>query len=205
MPSFLDLLKFHLGSAYPINEWQAGRLEAHYKLLSRWNVRLNLTSVPDVEELVVHHYCESFALGSILPMGKFRVMDVGSGAGFPGIPLAIARPDCFVLLMESDGRKATFLREATLDFQNVLVVRARVEHTQHACHWMVSRAVSWADLIPAAEQRAEHLALLVTRETADRIVEDGRLRWRDPIPLPWGKQKVVLIADISELVVSRGT
>jgi hypothetical protein len=123
-------------------------------------------------------------------------MDVGSGAGFPGIPLAIARPDCFLILIESDGRKATFLREATLNLQNVLVVRERVEHAQHACHWMVSRAVNWVELIPAAEERAEHLALLVSRETADRIVGDDRLRWREPLLLPWGKQKVVLIGDV---------
>ena len=187
MSQFLDLLRKHLGPEYPLNEWQCGKLEAHFELLWRWKQKINLTAVQDVEELVVHHYCESIALGSILPFGKQRVMDVGSGAGFPGIPLMIARPDCFVLLVESDGRKSIFLREATLDLPNCLVFRSRVEHMQQGCDWMVSRAVRWEDLVPAAEQLANHLALLVSNETADKARRDSRLRWRESIPLPWGR------------------
>jgi 16S rRNA (guanine527-N7)-methyltransferase len=200
MAEFLEVLQERLGPQYPLTEWQSLRLESHFNLLTRWNRRINLTGVDDLEELVVHHYCESIALGSIVPMGKLRIMDVGSGAGFPGIPLAIVRPDCFVLLLESDGRKAIFLREATLELQNTLVIRSRVESTQQQCHWMVSRAVRWEDLIPEAERLAEHLSLMVSAETADVAIRDQRLRWRQPIALPWGRQKVVLIGD-----VSRGT
>jgi 16S rRNA (guanine527-N7)-methyltransferase len=196
MSAFLELLRRHLGPEYPLSEWQIQRLQAHFDLLWRWNQRINLTGVRDVEELVVHHYCESVALGSILPMGKWRVMDVGSGAGFPGIPLAIARPDCFVLLVESDGRKAVFLREATLELQNTLVLRSRVEHIQQSCHWMVSRAVRWETLVSEAEARAEYLALMVSAETADMAIRDSRLRWREPVPLPWGAHKVVLVGEV---------
>src|SRR5687767_9278931 len=196
MSLFLDLLREHLGPDYPLSEWQYGNLEAHFNLLWRWKQKINLTAVQDVEELVVHHYCESIALGSIIPLGKHRIMDVGSGAGFPGIPLMIARPDCFVLLVESDGRKSIFLREATLDLPNSLVFRTRVEQMQQGCDWMVSRAIRWSDLIPSADRLAAHLALLVTSDTADQAAMDFRLRWREPIPLPWGERKVILIGDV---------
>jgi 16S rRNA (guanine527-N7)-methyltransferase len=166
----------------------------------RWNQRMNLMAVRDVEELVVHHYCESIALGSILPFGKLRVMDVGSGAGFPGVPFAIARPDCMVLLVESDGRKAVFLKETTLEVTNCLVIRARLEQVQQSADWMVSRAVRWEDLVEEVRGRADHLALLVTRSTAEEARRSSALQWDKDINLAWGQQKVVLVGH-----VSRGT
>jgi 16S rRNA (guanine527-N7)-methyltransferase len=200
MSAFLESLRRHLGPDYPLNEWQGARLEAHYALLMKWNQRINLTAVRDVEELVVHHYCESIALGSILPFGKLRVMDVGSGAGFPGIPFAIARPDCTVLLVESDGRKAVFLKEATLELTNCLVIRARLGQVQQCADWMICRAVRWEDVIEEVHGRADHLALLVSSCTASEAHRLAELHWEEDIRLPWGERRVVLIGH-----VSRGT
>src|SRR5678815_5908684 len=70
---------------------QIDQLEAHYKLLVLWNARLNLTRIESVEEAVRLHYCESLFVGTRLPAGPLRIVDVGSGAGFPGIPIAILR------------------------------------------------------------------------------------------------------------------
>ena len=71
---------------------QIDLLEAHYNLLTQWNARLNLTRIESVEDAVRLHYCESLFVGTRLPAGPLRIVDVGSGAGFPGIPIAILRP-----------------------------------------------------------------------------------------------------------------
>src|SRR5579872_2396860 len=90
---------------------QLNQLEAHYLSLGRWNGRLNLTRIVSVTESVQFHYCESLFLARSLPPGPLRIVDVGSGAGFPGIPAAILRPECEVTLIESHQRKSVFLRE----------------------------------------------------------------------------------------------
>ena len=100
------------------------QLEVYLELLVRWNAKTNLTSVRDPEEMVRRHFGESlFAaqhLGDPLPP---TLLDLGSGAGFPGIPIALAHPGVAVTLAESQGKKASFLREAvrTLSLPNVEV------------------------------------------------------------------------------------
>src|SRR5579864_6396854 len=122
-------------------------LEAHYKLLARWNSRLNLTRVDSEEQAVRLHYCESLFLGFRLPDGPLRIVDVGSGAGFPGIPIAILRPECTVTLVESHQRKAVFLREASRNLKNVRVVSKRAEDLHETFDWIVSRAVAPKDVL----------------------------------------------------------
>src|SRR5579859_7963006 len=76
-----------------LTDAQVATLAQHYELLLRWNLRLNLTRVSKLEEAVRFHYGESLFLAQALPSGPLRVVDVGSGAGFPGIPIAVARPE----------------------------------------------------------------------------------------------------------------
>src|SRR5580698_4081735 len=110
---FAELLRAKLAGCCELAEQQIERMGQHYDLLTRWNRVLSLTSVRTVEEAVERHYCESVLAASRLPEGPLSVADIGSGAGFPGIPLAIARPDCRVVLIESHQRKAAFLKEAS--------------------------------------------------------------------------------------------
>lgn len=121
---------------------QIDALEAHYNLLTQWNARLNLTRIESVEEAVRLHYCESMFVGTRLPPEPLRIVDVGSGGGFPGIPIAILRPECAITLVESHQRKGVFLREASRDLKNVSVVTDRAENLKGEFDWLVSRAVS---------------------------------------------------------------
>ena len=155
---------------------QIGQLEAHYNLLVQWNARLNLTRIDSVEEAVRLHYCESLFVGTRLPSGPLRVVDVGSGAGFPGIPIAILRPEYTITLVESHKRKGVFLREATRDLSNVSVVTDRAENLKPDFDWLVSRAVSSTDVVKL--RLANKLALLVG---SDEVPGYDR---REPIP--WG-------------------
>jgi 16S rRNA (guanine527-N7)-methyltransferase len=125
---------------------QVARLERHLALLEKWNRVYNLTAIREPERMVTHHLLDSL---SILPHVRGpNVLDVGSGAGLPGIPLAIAAPGLAVTLLDSNYKKVAFLQQAVaeLHLANVTVVAARVESwaTDARFETIVSRA--FADL-----------------------------------------------------------
>jgi 16S rRNA (guanine527-N7)-methyltransferase len=110
------------------------QLSTYLDLLLKWNARTNLTAIRDPEEIVRRHFGESlFAARHLDPAtpeaGTVTLLDVGSGAGFPGIPIALLRPGIQVTLAESQSKKASFLREAlrTLNLPNAEVWAARAE------------------------------------------------------------------------------
>jgi 16S rRNA (guanine527-N7)-methyltransferase len=173
---------------------QVAELSRHYGLLVRWNKTVNLTSVSGLEETVVRHYCESLFLGLQLPAASVSVLDVGSGAGFPGIPMAILRPDCRFTLAESHQRKAVFLREATRHLARVRVAAGRAEELGETFDWVVSRAVKWSGVVGlSATRRAGALGLLLGRDDAEEVLNKDEFAWLPAIPLPWGKRRVVMI------------
>jgi 16S rRNA (guanine527-N7)-methyltransferase len=138
------------------------RLFSNYmELIAKWNKVYNLTAIRDPGRMVVEHVLDSLA---ILPwVTGSQVLDIGSGAGLPGIPLAIARPQWSVTLIDSSHKKATFLRQAVIDLalENVDVVCERVEqfHPGKRFDTVVSRAFA----------ETQHFA----RVAAPRIGNDG--------------------------------
>lgn len=106
---------------------QRAQLLAHLKLLAKWNRRFNLTAITELEQMVVLHALDSLAIAKFIA-GR-NLLDVGSGGGFPGVPLAIALPRLQVTLLDSRGRRVRFLRNAVgeLGLANVQVVQSRVE------------------------------------------------------------------------------
>src|ERR1017187_2918733 len=139
---------------------QIAALEGHYETLVRWNRSMNLTSISDLEEAVERHYCESLFLAASLPPGPLRIVDVGSGAGFPGFPVAVLRPDCSVTLVESHQRKAVFLREVSRTLPSVRVLSKRAEAVGEQFDRVISRAVSYRDLTTSLKVLAESADLL---------------------------------------------
>ena len=106
----------------------AESLLAYLALLARWNQTYNLTAIRDTREMLVKHLLDSLAMHAHLD-GIGTLADLGTGPGLPGIPLAIARPGLQVTLVESNGKKARFLREAArqLKLGNASVVESRIE------------------------------------------------------------------------------
>ena len=106
------------------------RLLDYMALLVKWNRTYNLTAIRDPLAMVGHHLLDSLAVVAHLPLtASGRIADAGSGAGLPGIPLAIARPEWRVALAEANQKKAAFLRQATIELRlsNVEVHEGRVE------------------------------------------------------------------------------
>lgn len=171
---------------FSLTAGQKAALEAHLDLLMRWNQKLNLTAIRSREEAIERHYCESLFLGSRLPAGALRIADVGSGAGFPGFPVAVLRPECSVTLIESHQRKAVFLREASRGVPNVRVLAKRAEDVEETFDWVISRAVSYADLGSFLKKLAPNADLLSGAEVPPA---DLGFEWEDPVALPWGKQR----------------
>jgi len=112
---------------FTLNERQVVHIQQYTKLLWMWNEKINLTAIRDPLEILYRHFCESMFGATLLPVENCRLADVGSGGGFPGLPLKILRPDLNVFLVESNVKKATFLaeviRELGLTDARVLVSR----------------------------------------------------------------------------------
>jgi 16S rRNA (guanine527-N7)-methyltransferase len=148
------------------------KLLAYLDLLAKWNRTYNLTAVRDPAEMVSRHLLDSLA---VLPFVHGQSLaDLGSGAGLPGIPLAIARPDVAVTLVESNGKKARFLREAirSLPLPNTTVAQARVQETAGAFDTITARAfaslpdmLAWGGPLLAPDGR--WLALKGRADTAE--------------------------------------
>jgi 16S rRNA (guanine527-N7)-methyltransferase len=165
-------------------------LEGHWELLRLWNKKLNLTSINELDAAVERHYAESLFLGLHLPPGALEIADIGSGAGFPGLPVAVLRPDCRVTLIESHQRKAVFLREASRKLPNVRVAAKRAQEVAGAFDVAISRAVSYQDLEGCLPGLASRAMLLTGREAPP---ESLGFVWDSPIPLPWGEDRFLRI------------
>ena len=106
------------------------KLLAYVALLAKWNRIYNLTAIRDPMQMVTHHVLDSLAVVPHLPGGaSLRLVDLGSGAGLPGIPIAVARPGWHVALLDSNRKKAAFLRQAVVELplDNIEVVAQRAE------------------------------------------------------------------------------
>ena len=130
-------------------------LVRYVELLAKWNKTYNLTAVRDPHEMLFKHVLDSL---SIIPFVKeFRVLDIGTGGGLPGIPIAIACPQLQVTLLDSVAKKTTFLTQAVYDLQlsNVTVVNARLEdfRPEISFNTIVSRAFSTINVMLSSAER----------------------------------------------------
>lgn len=179
---FKELLAAEFAPYRELSELQLAQLEVHYTSVMKWNQSLNLTRILNLTESVQFHYCESLFLARFLPQGAHRIVDVGSGAGFPGIPVAVLRPDCEITLVESHQRKAVFLREASRQLKNVTVIAQRAEGIVGKYDWLISRAVAPSDVLKLG--LAGSVGLLLGE--ADALELGGTIT-----PVPWGKHRVL--------------
>jgi 16S rRNA (guanine527-N7)-methyltransferase len=172
-------------------------LYQHYALLERWNKRINLTSVEAGEQMVIRHYCESLFFGARLPADVRALADIGSGAGFPGLPIAILRPDCEVALVESHHRKAVFLREASRNLENVSVMSQRAEDLATNFEWIVARAVRPQEIVALVPRLGRKIGLMLGEEDFLELQTAKHIAWSEPIRLPWGDRRICVFGSCS--------
>lgn len=184
----------------PLSEETARRFEAYLSLILRWNSRTNLTAVREPEAILARHFVESIACARALPPGIGTLLDFGSGAGFPGLPIALCRPEIAVTLAESQGKKAAFLREAVRSLGIPVTVHAgRAEALNAVFDCVVLRAV---DKMPEAVTAATRLvapnawlAPMTTHAELPRLQEaaGGGFIWLDPVRLPGGESRLLAL------------
>ena len=133
-----------------LNTTQLEQLAAYRHELLDWNTRINLTAITDPQEVLLKHFLDSLSLLSVYNAEKARVLDIGTGAGFPGLVLKIARPEWDVTLLEATGKKVTFLQHIidTLHLPHITAIHGRAEELAHKAAYrakfdlVTARAVS---------------------------------------------------------------
>jgi 16S rRNA (guanine527-N7)-methyltransferase len=124
---------------------QKDQFERLFELYADWNSKINVISRKDIDLIYEHHVLHSLGIAKIIPFRKgTRVLDVGTGGGFPGIPLAILFPETEFLLVDSIGKKIKVVQEvsAGLGLQNVRAIQKRAEEIDEKFDFIVSRAVT---------------------------------------------------------------
>lgn len=185
----------------PLSPEQLRKFQTHLELLLNWNAKINLTAIRDSEQIVRRHFGESLFAGVQLDLKpNAQLADLGSGAGFPGLPIAVLRPDIKVVLIESQQKKVTFLREVIRSAQisNASVYAGRAEHAALKSRIVTLRAVEKFDsVLPVAASlldRQGELALLIgaaQTQIARAKLED--FHWREPLGIPDSHERVLLL------------
>ena len=173
-----------------LSEKQLSLLEAHYEKLRMWMRKMNLTTITVPREMVLRHYVESLWLGAMVPAWVSSLADAGSGAGFPGVPIAVLRPDCAVTLVEADRRKCVFLEESTLGLPNLMVCPERLERSGLQLDAVTTRAVDIGDVRQYAESHSKWLGVLTSEEIA------GKFKWDSVERLPWEQKHVAAFLNV---------
>lgn len=134
---------------YTLQEEQLEQFFTYKELLIEWNKKMNLTAIEQEEDIITKHFIDSLSIASYIP-DTTKIIDIGTGAGFPGIPLKILKKDLSITLLDSLNKRITFLEEVirNLSLENIQAVHARAEELAHKEEYReqydiaVSRAVA---------------------------------------------------------------
>lgn len=184
------------------NDQQIVCIQQYMKLLLTWNEKINLTAIRDPLEILYRHFCESMFAAVAVPVENGRLADVGSGAGFPGIPLKIMRPELQMFLVESNMKKATFLAEVlrNIELPDTRVLVSRYEELGEEVaplDYVCSRAVGEFEpfLAWAASERiaAKQVILWIGGRDLDLARRGVDWEWREPIAVPQSLRRYLLV------------
>lgn len=189
------------GFGVSVDDSQVILIQRYMKILMQWNEKLNLTAIRDPLEILHRHFCESMFAATAVPVEHGRLADIGSGAGFPGIPLKIMRPEIELFLVESNIKKGTFLAEVLreLEFRGARVLISRYEELSEELaplDYVCARAVGdygpflkWAAL---EQLSASRLLLWVGGRDLDEIRKSSDWEWKEPLAVPQSLRRYIL-------------
>ena len=143
-----------------LSQQQLGQFLRYRDELLDWNTRINLTAISDPEEVLIKHFLDSLSLLLAYDAPDARLLDIGAGAGFPGLPLKIVRPQWQVVLLEATGKKVRFLQHCieTLQLQDVVAVHGRAEELAHKAEYRASFDVVTARAVASLPTLLEYAA-----------------------------------------------
>jgi 16S rRNA (guanine527-N7)-methyltransferase len=197
----LNALLAEAGQA-PLDATQTQRFEELLSLFLRWSARINLTAIRDKDGILKRHFVESIACARALPAGISTLLDFGSGAGFPGIPIALCRPEIAVTLAESQGKKAAFLREAVRVLGLCTTVHSgRAEALTAEFDCVTLRAVDKMELAVQSSIKLVRpggwLALMTTTAGLPilKSAAGAEFTWRQHLPLPCGDGRLLALSE----------
>jgi 16S rRNA (guanine527-N7)-methyltransferase len=196
------LSDFHID----VNETQVGQIQEYIKLLLAWNEKVNLTAIRDPLDILHRHFCESMFPAKLADLAQCRLADIGTGGGFPGLPLKILLPDARVALVESSIKKATFLAEVirTLGLEGVNVVVSRYEELGEEIapiDYLCARALGdFGGFLKWAANNsvgAERVILWLGAKDAEEVSKVSGWKWDSPVAVPQSLRRVILIGSKS--------
>jgi len=197
-----------------LDDEQVLKIQQYIALLLQWNDKFNLTAIRDPLEILYRHFCESMFAATRFSFGESRLADVGSGAGFPGIPLKILCPELRLFLIECNLKKATFMaeviRELGLTDTQVLVRRyeelgeelAPLDFVCSKALGEFSHFLKWASSAPLA---AENVLLWIGGRDLEEIQKLPGWKWQEPIPIPHSLRRMILLGQKSVAPVGLST
>src|SRR6266581_960835 len=143
-----------------LTEQQLGQFLRYQQELIDWNKRINLTAITDPEEVLIKHFLDSLSLLLVYNRPAARLLDIGAGAGFPGLALKIVRPDWQMTLLEATGKKVTFLRHMIelLQLAGIEAVHGRAEELGHKAEYRASFDVVTARAVASLPTLLEYAA-----------------------------------------------
>jgi len=183
---------------------QVLQIQQYIALLQKWNDKINLTAIRDPLEILYRHFCESMFGNVAIPVEKCRLADVGSGGGFPGLPMKIIQPEVDLVLIESNIKKATFLTEVVreLGLTGVRVLVRRFEELSEevapldiVCARAVGEFEVFLEWASSPVLGTEKIALWIGGEDA-AVVKQLPLEgweWEEPKPLPHSLRRFILV------------
>jgi 16S rRNA (guanine527-N7)-methyltransferase len=191
-----------LGPYAKLDERRVRLTSTYIDILLKWNARVNLTAVREPGEIVTRHFGESFFAAEVLRAraAPETAIDLGSGAGFPGIPLAISMPETQVTLIESNGKKSTFLREviSLLQLKNASVFTGRGEDYPGRAALVTMRAVERFEralrtALSLVEAEGTIGLMIGADQVAPATAMSEGLEWSQPVAIPGGHSRILLV------------
>ena len=185
-----------------VSDSQVLQIQQYTRILLAWNEKINLTSIRDPLEILNRHFCECMYAASTAPVEHGRLADVGSGAGFPGLPLKIIRPELQVFLIESNVKKATFLAEVIRDLglagARVLVSRyeelaEEVAPLDFVCSRALGEFGPFLEWAHSEKVAAKQVILWIGARDLSEIQKIQSWEWREPIPVPHSLRRLLLV------------
>ncbi len=192
------LLEFKI----PAFDDQVLQIQQYIRILLVWNEKINLTAIRDPLEILYRHFCESMFAAEAIPLKNGRLADIGSGGGFPGLPLKIMRPGLQVFLVESNIKRVTFLaeviRELRLNGAQVLARRyeelgEEVAPLDYVCTRALGEFPAFLEWATSEQIAAKQVILWIGGRDLEEIQKIRSWDWSEPIEVPHSLRRLLLV------------